>query len=111
MTINLYNAILRVLKRDPLFLYIKVKTMQITIYTNEGCIWCTRTKELFVRANVEYEEINWSKLTVEDQLKIKQQFGAKIQGFPVVIIDNEIIGGLIDVAKLFLKKGLVTSGS
>tara|TARA_Y100000991_G_C21690438_1_gene229152 strand:- start:112 stop:369 length:258 start_codon:yes stop_codon:yes gene_type:complete len=85
--------------------------MNITIYTNEGCIWCTRTKELFARANVEYEEINWSKLTVEDQLKIKQQFGAKIQGFPVVIIDNEIIGGLIDVAKLFLKKGLVTSGS
>ena len=111
MTINLYNAILRVLKRDPLFLYIKVKTMQITIYTNEGCIWCTRTKELFARANVEYSEVNWSNLSVDEQLEVKQKYSNNIRAFPVVVIDDEFVGGLIETAKIFLKKGLVTSGS
>ena len=83
--------------------------MEITIYTNEGCIWCARTKELFERANVEYTEIEWSKLSVDGQVRLKQEFGYRLSAFPVVIIDQEYIGGLIDTAKLFLKKGLVTS--
>ena len=85
--------------------------MNITIYTNEGCIWCTRTKELMARANVEYSEVNWSKLSIDEQLEIKQKYSDNIRAFPVVVIDDEFVGGLIEVAKLFLKKGLVTSGS
>ena len=83
--------------------------MNITIYTNEGCIWCTRTKELMARANVEYSEVNWSKLSIDEQLEIKQKYSDNIRAFPVVVIDDEFVGGLIEVAKLFLKKGLVTS--
>ena len=82
--------------------------MDIKIYTNEGCIWCTRTKELMARANQEYTEIKWQDLDFDEQLKVKAKYPA-VSGFPVVIIDDEHIGGLIDVAKLFLKKGLVTS--
>ena len=82
--------------------------MDIKIYTNEGCIWCTRTKELMVRANQEYTEIKWQDLNIDEQLEIKKKY-PRATGFPVVIIDNENIGGLVDVAKLFLKKGLVTS--
>ena len=84
--------------------------MDIIIYTNEGCIWCTRTKELMVRANVEYTEVKWNDIGVENQLKLKTRW-PEAGGFPVVVIDDEYIGGLVDVAKLFLKKGLVTSGS
>ena len=49
--------------------------MQITIYTNEGCMWCTRTKELMARASVDYTEVNWSKITVEEQVKLKEDLG------------------------------------
>ena len=83
--------------------------MDIKIYTNEGCIWCTRTKELMARANVEYTEVKWADLGIESQLALKSKYGKQLSGFPVVIIDDELIGGLIETAKLFLKKGLVTS--
>ena len=85
--------------------------MDIKIYTNEGCIWCTRTKELFARANVEYTEIKWKDLEFEDQLKLKTKYGSTLTCFPVVIIDDELVGGLVDTAKIFLKKGLVTAPS
>ena len=84
--------------------------MDIQIYTNEGCIWCTRTKELFARANVEYNEIKWQDLEVDEQLKLKTKY-PDVTGFPVVIIDDEFVGGLVDTAKVFLKKGLVTAPS
>ena len=83
--------------------------MEITIYTNEGCIWCVRTKELMARAEVEYTEIKWSSLTLDEQLKLKNELGAKLQAFPAVVIDDEFVGGLVDVAKIFLKKGLVST--
>ena len=31
-------------------------------------------------------------------------------GFPYVIIDGEVVGGLVETARLFIKKGLVSSG-
>ena len=81
--------------------------MDIKIYTNEGCIWCTRTKELMARANVEYSEVNWSKLSTNEQIELKQKYPSKIRAFPVVVIDDEFVGGLVETAKIFLKKGLV----
>ena len=83
--------------------------MEITIYTNEGCIWCTRTKELMARASQEYTEVNWQKISVEEQVAIKEKFGEKLQAFPVVIIDGEFVGGLVETAKIFIKKGLVSA--
>ena len=83
--------------------------MEITIYTNVGCIWCVRTKELMARAEVEYTEIKWNSLTLDEQLKLKDELGPKLQAFPAVIIDDEFVGGLVDVAKIFLKKGLVST--
>ena len=49
--------------------------MDIIIYTNEGCIWCTRTKELMARANVEYTEVKWADLGIDSQLKLKSKYG------------------------------------
>jgi|TARA_B100001057_G_scaffold263822_1_gene263983 glutaredoxin len=83
--------------------------MEITIYTNEGCIWCSRTKELMARASVEYTEVNWQKITVEEQVQLKEKFGDKLVSFPVVVIDDEFVGGLVETAKIFLKKGLVSA--
>ena len=83
--------------------------MEITIYTNEGCIWCVRTKELMARAEVEYVKLKGNSLTLDEQLKLKDEVGNKLQAFPAVIIDDEFVGGLVDVAKIFLKKGLVST--
>jgi glutaredoxin len=83
--------------------------MEITIYTNEGCIWCTRTKELMARADVEYTEIKWNSLSTDEQLKLKDDVGPNLRAFPAVVIDGEFVGGLVDVAKIFLKKGLVSA--
>ena len=33
----------------------------------------------------------------------------EVLGFPFVVIDGEQIGGLVETAKLFLDKGLVTA--
>ena len=63
------------------------------------------------RASVEYTEVNWSKLSVKERVELKQKYPSQIRAFPVVLIDDEFVGGLIETAKIFLKKGLVTAPS
>ena len=82
--------------------------MDIKIYTNSGCVWCARTKELMARANLEYTETLWDSMSPIEQRELQNKY-PDVQAFPVVIIDDEFIGGLVDTAKLFLKKGLVSS--
>lgn len=80
--------------------------MNITVYTLDGCSQCTYVKELFQRANVEYKELKIRKdLSVVD---FKELYPS-VSGFPFVIIDEEPIGGLVETAKLFVEKGLVSS--
>jgi len=80
--------------------------MEITAYTMPGCSSCGILKQLFERASVSYKEIVVKKdVTLEDF----QSMFPQIRGFPFVIIDGENIGGLVDVAKIFVNKGLVSS--
>ena len=80
--------------------------MNIVAYTLTGCIHCSHLKELFKRANVEYTEMLLRKdLTVE---QFSNQY-PNINSFPFVVIDDEVVGGLVDVVKLFVKEGLVSS--
>ena len=93
---------------DPLFLYIQIKDMDITLYSSVGCGYCTKTKELFARAGVEYTEIIWQELEGDVQVEIQERYPTAT-GFPMVIIDGEFVGGLVHVAKKFLKEGLVSA--
>jgi glutaredoxin len=80
--------------------------MEITAYTLPNCSSCNILKELFERAAVEYKQIEVKKeITLED---FTEQF-PRVSAFPYVIIDGEQIGGLLEVAKLFVQKGLVSS--
>ena len=80
--------------------------MKIVAYTLHGCSSCNQLKELFSRAQVEYTEvIVRENLTVEEF----QQLYPTISYFPFVVIDDEPVGNLIDTAKLFVSKGLVSS--
>jgi len=80
--------------------------MDITIYTMPGCKYCTQLKELMVRADQEYEEV------LINSVELKEEFSSKYPEattFPYVVIDGEVIGGLVETAKMFVVKGLVSS--
>ena len=82
--------------------------MEIIIYTTEGCYYCEQIKELCTRANVKYTSyLVGSKDISQQDFLTKYPFAT---GYPYVIIDGEIVGGLVETARLFLKKGLVSSG-
>jgi glutaredoxin len=80
--------------------------MEITAYTLPGCSHCGHLKELFKRANVDYAEVSVTNdITTED-------FNNKypmIKVFPFVVIDDKAVGGLVEVIKLFLSEGLISS--
>jgi glutaredoxin-related protein len=79
--------------------------MDIKVYTLPNCSACAHLKELMGRANQTYSETQiGSDITMEE---FRQEY-SNINMLPYVIIDGEEIGGLIEVAKKFLKEGLVT---
>jgi len=81
--------------------------MEILIYSSVGCTYCDKIKELMKRADKQYTEVIWQKLSGDEQEDLQMKY--KIHGFPFVLIDGEPVGGLVETAKLFLEKGLVSS--
>ena len=82
--------------------------MDITIYTTQGCVWCSRMKELMERAEQTYTEVSWQDLTGDEQVALGEQY-PDIKSFPFAIIDGEFYPGLVPVAKKFLDDGLVSA--
>lgn len=80
--------------------------MNIEAYFLIGCSHCRTLKQLFERANVEYTA-HYVKETMSMQ-DFKQKY-PDISQFPFVVIDGNRIGGLVETAKLFIDKGLVSS--
>ena len=79
--------------------------MEILIYTTSGCFYCDQAKKLCERANVDYQTIEVGvDMTREDFTKLYPH----VIGSPFVIIDGNEIGNLVDLAKYFLKEGLVS---
>ena len=79
--------------------------MNITIYTTPGCFYCVQAKELMERAGVEYELLELGKDITRDEFL---ELYPNVYASPHIIIDGKVIGGLVDVAKYFLKEGLVS---
>jgi len=80
--------------------------MKIKAYTTPGCFYCEQLKELFKRADVEYQVVVIQ--SDEERMEFRQKF-PNATGYPHVLIDGEEYAGIIPVAKLFLQKGLVSS--
>ena len=80
--------------------------MEIIAYTTPGCFYCDKLKELFQRAQVDSTIITVGTDVTREEFK--ESF-PDVQSFPHVIIDGETIGGLVETAKLFLQKDLVSS--
>ena len=82
--------------------------MDIKIYTNVGCGYCAKAKELCKRADLPYTEVRVGRdiSTVE----FREQFPQR-QSYPQIVIDGEQIGGLVDAVKYFVDNKLITRGS
>lgn len=91
--------------------------MDITIYTTRGCFYCSKAVELMERAGLEYKLVDViPKLDPRAELPEgkmwKEEFSrefAGVNGFPYSIVDGKPIGGVIDLAKLLVKEGLVSA--
>tara|TARA_B100001778_G_scaffold311276_1_gene294086 strand:+ start:439 stop:723 length:285 start_codon:yes stop_codon:yes gene_type:complete len=91
--------------------------MDITIYTTTGCFYCKKAKELLDRAKIEYNIVSViPKLDPRAELPEasmwKEDFGVEnpgVNAFPFTIVDGKPIAGLIDLAKLLVKEGLVSA--
>mgnify|MGYP002021037745 CR=1 FL=1 len=82
-----------------------VRIMNIKIYTSSGCFYCDQAKELCKRAKVDYESYEiGTDITREDFLKLYPG----VHTSPHIIIDDKVIGGVVEAAKFFLKEGLVS---
>ena len=80
--------------------------MEITAYTLPGCSSCKTLKKLFERAQVQYTEIMVKRDIDAEEFKKSH---INVKAFPYVEIDGLPVGGIVDVAKLFVSKGLVSS--
>jgi glutaredoxin len=82
--------------------------MEIEIYTVPNCIWCSKTEKLLEMANIsEYKKhiVGEGGITSE---YIQRKFPT-LGGYPIIIVDGKTIPGVIELAKLFIEKGLVSS--
>jgi|TARA_B000000441_G_scaffold10984_1_gene6666 glutaredoxin 3 len=80
--------------------------MEIKAYTSKGCFYCDQLKELFKRAELEYESVLVD--SPQQKREFKMQYPNAL-GYPHVIIDGEELGGLVEVAKYLVKNGYVSS--
>lgn len=80
--------------------------MDIHIYKSPGCGYCVKVIELMERANVQYQTTTIGKDITLNEFK---SLYPNAKGFPYVIIDGNVVGGLVETVKLFVEKGLVSS--
>ncbi len=84
--------------------------MEITAYTTKGCKYCSTLEQLFDRAKTPYKKV----LVGDDRgcdLTMFEFTGhhPNVKGFPYVTIDGKVIGSLVETAKYFMDKGLVSA--
>ena len=82
--------------------------MDIKIYTNVGCGYCAKAKELCKRADLSYTEIRVGKDISREQFK---ELFPKNLSYPQIVIDDEHVGGLVDTVKHFVDNKLITRES
>jgi len=81
--------------------------MQLEIYTSPSCVWCTKLHKLIKMANItEYTEYVVGKDITSEEMRLK--FPTEL-GFPIVIIDDVNVGGVVGCAREFVRRGLVSS--
>ena len=81
--------------------------MEIVAYTTDGCFYCDQLKRLIKRANLK-ESTKFIKVGRDmSREEFVSQF-PDATGYPLVYIDGERIGGLVEVARVFVREKLVS---
>jgi len=79
--------------------------MHITVYSTSDCLYCSRVKELFERA-----ELDFTNFVVGQDIS-KEVMAHKFplaKGFPYVIIDGQALHGLQATAKYLVDRGFAS---
>jgi glutaredoxin 3 len=71
--------------------------VKITIYTMEGCRYCTKAKDLLLSKNLNFTEIRVD-LNVEKKLEMEKLSGRS--SVPQIFINERHIGGCDDLCEL-----------
>ncbi len=63
---------------------------EVTVYTTDPCVFCTRAKQLLAKRGIAYEEINLAR-DADGRAELADRTG--MMSFPQVLVDGELIGG------------------
>lgn len=67
---------------------------RIVLYTLSTCPWCDRTKRYFSQLGVPFTVVDYDLADAETQRQIDMSMDEMgISGFPIVMIDDEVISG------------------
>lgn len=73
--------------------------MKIEVYGKENCPYCVRAKEWLAERNLSYTYTDVLKnLSVAELIALKEKYN--MNTVPIVVINNELIGGYSELKKL-----------
>ena len=78
--------------------------MQITIYSKNNCVYCTKAKNLMKNLGLEYTEKSLEKDFGSDPSKMLEDIGKNVRQMPQIKIDGELIGGYKQLVEHFEKQ-------
>ena len=79
--------------------------MQITIYSKNNCVYCTKAKNLVKNLGLDYTEKRLEEFESVD--KMLEDIGKQVRQMPQIKIDEELIGGYNQLVEYFEKQGKV----
>ena len=82
--------------------------MQITIYSKNDCVYCTKAKNLVKNLGLEYNELKLEKDFDNDPGKLLEHIGKNVRQMPQIKIDDELIGGYTDLREKLLNEKLLS---
>ena len=81
--------------------------MQITIYSKNNCVYCTKAKNLVNNLGLDYTEKSLEKDFNGDPGKMLEDIGKPVRQMPQIKIDGKLIGGYNQLVEHFEKQGKV----
>ena len=77
--------------------------MNITVYSQDNCIWCDRAKNLLESVNIPFDEIDLS--NDDERQKFYKKVGNGVSTVPQIYIDEVRIGGFPQLVTWFEENG------
>ena len=79
--------------------------MQITIYSKNNCVYCTKAKNLVKNLGLDYTEKRLEEFESVD--KMLEDIGKQVRQMPQIKINGDLIGGYNQLVEYFEKQGKV----